>query len=205
MKKYIIGGIAGIAALVGIAGFVYANPFYFPKPANTSNSNATNASSTPTYITPGTATNTSAVYDSYKIDQTDVTEFSKSTAPSKLFAFLQVTATTGVPTINVACESSRDGIDYYPRDCYANGTTSRITNLETAFNSYTWAFSSSTCAIGGQAPSAAQSNCRRSFEVVPFSRFTRLVISAASTTNVSTRNDDGAVYAELDPIKEESR
>ena len=44
--------------VVGFGYFAYANPLFFPKGTNTANSNAANASTTRSYMTPGTGTTT---------------------------------------------------------------------------------------------------------------------------------------------------
>jgi hypothetical protein len=203
MKKYVLVGI--IVIVIGLVGLftinkALGNPLFFPGIATISEVTATTTGSA--YMTPGTGTTTIG-YDSYQITQGSASP-QNATAPISLTALVHLTATTGVPTLNINCEASRDGIEWYKRGCYNAATTTNLFSLMTDLTSYEWVFASSTCRVGGAADSATQSTCTRAFEVKPISRFTRLIFSLASTTKVSTiAADNASIYAELVSTKEE--
>ena len=145
---------------------------------NTAGLATMNASNTPAYMTFGTATTTEDI---------DAFAGGANTGFNTLALAVQMTATTGIPTLNIACESSSDNVDWYARDCYNSATTTNIANLSGAMSSYTWVFASSTCILAGGASNPTESVCERIFEIKPFSRFTRAVFTLASTTAVSTK------------------
>ena len=148
----------------------------------------TNASSTRTYMTPGKATTTLAI-DSYA--------GGSGAALSNLALAVQLTASTGLPTLNIGCEYSQDGVDWYRGDCYNTASTTNIFN-PTAPSSFTWLFASSTCALAGNSPSATESICERIFELRPWTRWMRAVFTFASTTAATAINNEaGAVWAEF--------
>ena len=188
MNKKLIGYTAATMAFVATGAFVavfwFANINLAGASAisfvrdNTAGLTTTNASNTPTYMTFGTATTT---------EEIDSFQGGANTGFATLALAVQMTATTGIPTLNIACESSQDGVDYYARDCYPNATTSPITNLG-LMNSFTWVFSSSTCILKGGAANPTESVCERIFEIKPMSRFTRAVFTLASTTALSTKS-----------------
>ena len=121
------------------------------------------------------------------------------TALSGLSLMVQLTATTGQPTLNIEIERSRDGIDWY-RD--ALNTTASTSNpyQATPVNKIQWLFSSNTCPVGGNA--GTKTVCARIFKVEPLTRFTRAIFYMSSTTMPNIANDDGAVWGEFIPIKE---
>src|SRR3990167_6071073 len=172
MKNKLLAGLIGgfVMLVVGFGYFAYANPLFFPKGANTAGSNVANASTTRSYMTPGTGT-TTLVHDAFDVDPTLSSDSTNPTGLDTLALAVHMTATTGVMTLNIACEYSRDGIDYYEGNCYDTSTTTNVANITGEMSSYTWVFASSTCSVGGAAPSATQDSCRRIFEVNPLSRY----------------------------------
>lgn len=178
-----------------------ANPLEFPPSVKSSV-----ATSTGIYMAKY-ATSTSAVFDSYAILQASSTSATtvgfNPTASLGLTALVHLTATTGVPTLNIACEASQNRIDWFKRDCYNTATTSNVFNLAEP-STYTWIYASSTCAVGGLTSLSNQSTCTRAFSLTTPTRYTRLVFSVASTTAVVQAAGVGNVDLsyELVPLKE---
>ena len=195
IKKYIVG--LALIILIAFAGFVYANPLFYPGWGPNNGSVASNASSSPVYMTPGTATTTTS-YDAYLTDQ--VNGISKGTYPVALntaILLVQLTATTGIPTLNIEIEDSRNGIDYYRR--------ASSTSIMNSVDVMTMIFASSTATEGGAGVSATESIMQFSFNIQPRTRYMRAIGYLSSTTAVSVKNDDAAVYMELVPTKEQPK
>ena len=197
-NKYFLAlfGIGLIGILFGY--FAYANPIEFPPSYRTSAATTTS----PVYLSEYSTT-TSPTFDSYYITQGQTSGFNPTGAIG-LTALIHMTATTGVPTLNLACEISQNGTDWFERDCYNSSTTTNIANISGEMNSYTWIFASSTCLRGGAAPLSNQSTCAKAFEIPVSTRYTRLVATMASTTgiNQATGVGNADLWFELVPRKE---
>lgn len=189
-KKLIIGLIATVVIIVGTTFVAYANPKFFTllKATNTST-----ASTTVVYMTVGTATSTLFV-DSHLVNQDTPNRGRNTTAYDSLTLLVQLTATTGIPTLNIEFEDSRDGVDWYRRATTSNTSNNLITITDKI--QVLWA--SSTASEGGSGTASDEEILNLVFDVKPQLRFTRAIMYLSSTTGpTATGNDDGGVYAEL--------
>ena len=196
-KYFLTSFILGIIGIF-LGYLAYAGPIVFPPSYRTSVATTTS----PVYLAKFSTT-TSPTFDSYYITQGSTSGFNPTGALG-LTALINMRATTGVPTLNLSCEASQNGVDWFKRDCYNTATTTNIANISGEMSSYTWIFASSTCAVGGQAAADNQSTCTRAFEISTPTRYTRLVGSLASTTAVSQAANSGNadLWFELVPKKE---
>lgn len=120
-NKYII--LAIVLVGLGAAFTAKANPIIFPAAQSTAS-----ATSSVTYMTPGTAT-TTLTFDSYassiNLGQNDVT------------LLVQATGSSTSAIINTSIEYSQDGIDWYQNNLSPLATTTQTLPIATP-NSYTW-------------------------------------------------------------------
>ena len=112
-----------------------------------------------------------------------------------------MSATTGRPTLNIGCEASQNGKDWFKKNCYDTSTTTMIANFA-EMSSYVWTFASSTCTQGGAAPLGNQSTCTRAFSLDTPTRYTRLVVTISSTTASQGLGGPADLWFELVPKKE---
>ncbi len=133
MKKYIIGLIALLVVLFGGVAYVSANPNYFSTGSQTSS-----ATTSPTWMGPGTFATTTLTFDSYA----GLVGSSRSIAGLTLL--IAHTASTSNSVMTAAVQYSQDCIDYY--DDNNTPATTTVQGISGA-SSYTFAgnvFSSTT-------------------------------------------------------------
>jgi len=177
-----------LAVTVGVLGFVaiaFANPSSFATGVTTNNA----ASTSPAYMTPGTGTSTTPVYDAYA--QTNAGATYKADIAGLL---VQFTASSTNSVLNISVEYSQDGVDYYRNfvvDPNQIGTSTTPFSLTTAFTT-TWKYASSTV-VGGVGVIGDRATAAIMIPT-PF-RYTRVVFSVTGA--------NGAVWAQLVPVKEQ--
>lgn len=173
--------------MFGAAGTALANPSSFATGTSTAV-----ATTTLSYMTPGTATTTTPVYDAYA--QTFSGGLTSKADVAGLLVQLTASSTTTVLNANV--EYSQDGIDWYRN--YVIDPNQVATSTGAAFSlvnpfSISWKFASSTLIRGVTYTNPAQSSAALLIPT-PF-RYTRVVFSLSGA--------NGAVWAQLVPIKEQ--
>lgn len=135
--KFIIAIL--IVAVCGVGTIAYANPLYVGTKAQTAT-----ASSTLSYLTPGMAT-TTLVYDSYEQFGTNETNSGNQTIANSIALGIQGIGSSTATVINIACEFSDNGTDWYQNEIFPASTSNPL-NIATPF-SFTFTNASST--IGG--------------------------------------------------------
>lgn len=183
--------VLGVLALVGVA---YANPFYAGLSAQTAV-----ATSTQTYMTPGTAT-TTPIYDSYEQYGTNETNGGNLTIANQVAVLLNGAASSTATVVNVACEFSNNynGItgngDWYQNEIIGATTTNAGVQSIGPVNSFSFTYASTT--VGG-APLAATFGKFAKVIVCPVPlRFVRAVITITGA--------NGSVWSSIVPIKQRS-
>lgn len=132
------------AVILGVALFAtpaFANPFYAAGKARSAV-----ATSTLSYMTPGTATST-VVYDSYEVNGTNQVNQGNLTIPNTIAFAVQGVGSSTALVINVACEFSEDNLDWYQNEIFL-ATTSNPVNISVP-NTFT--LTNATSTIGGVA------------------------------------------------------
>lgn len=175
---------AAIALLV--VQTAYANPSFFANTTTTNNA----ASTSPKYMTPGTATSTlthNALSQTFSGGNTWKTDF--------VTLLVQLNASSTNTSLNIAVEYSYDGIDWYRNflvggDQYGTSTTPY--HLIDPF-SHTMKFASSTV-LGGVASSTLD-RITAAITIPTPTQYTRLVFSLTGA--------NGSVWAQIVPIKEQ--
>src|SRR5437870_5803479 len=104
MTKRLITAFAVFLASLAPAGVAFANPSYFANGTSTAAATTTKA-----FMTPGTATTTTPVFDSYA--QTAAGGLTTKSDYAGLLVRLSASSTATVLSVNV--EYSQDGIDWY--------------------------------------------------------------------------------------------
>lgn len=114
-KKIVISIV--VLAVIALAIFAFRSPkiveameSYFDRVR------VSTATTTPSYMTPGTGTSTLAV-DTWNVDKVDL--------------FINMTASTSVATLNWTYEYSNNGIDWYYEDAQSVTGTSQILHAST--------------------------------------------------------------------------
>jgi len=179
--KLTAAAVAG--AFIALAGFAFyytvsANPAFFPVGAASAA-----ATSSPVYMTPGTATTTvtQAAYAN-----------GNNTGLNSASLLLQFTGSSTASSINVAFEYSEDNVDWYRDSLLGNiSTTSNNASLAVP-NNYLLPFASTT--VGGVIGTASRTT--RIITVETPAQYVRAVI----TMPVGSQN--GAVWAKFLPVKE---
>ena len=116
--KYFIPSAVVLVALVMIGVTVHANPFYTGTKARSAA-----ATSTLTYMTAGTGTSTSPVYDSYEVNGTNQTNGGNLTLPNSVALLVQGKASSTATAFNIQCEFADDltnGGDWYQNEMIAS-------------------------------------------------------------------------------------
>lgn len=137
--KY-VAMIGAILVLFSFATLAHANPFYTGTKAMSAA-----ATSTQSYLTPGTGTTTLPVYDSYEQNGTNETNSGNITIPNTVAVLLDGNASSSTSVLNAVCEFSDDGINWYQNELFPATTTVAV-NIAVP-SSFTFAFATST--IGG--------------------------------------------------------
>ena len=183
--KNITKFLIGLLCFLSVSGLVVAASTVFVETVQTSANPI--ATSTITYMTPGTAT-TTLTYDSFHSGQS---------ATNGIALLLQVTASTSQTQFNINEEYSQDGIDWYQGNAtvagaYGYATTSLPVNIGQVAQ-YQWQYSTSTPGLG--ANGAFQNTDNRIINLPTPTRFIRAII----TLKIGGAN--GGVWAQLIPMK----
>lgn len=186
MKKFLIIIAAASTMIVAFlcAGPVFANPLFFNAPYVST----AIATTTPSYMTAGTAT-TTLTYDTYA-------SVGNITATLKGALLVQLVGSSTATVLNVNTEYSQDGIDWYQDAGLFNvgyATSSKPVDIGQV-NQFTFAFASSTAGLG--AVPALNATTSRAIPVSTPTRFVRFVF----TLPVGSKS--GAVWAQFVPQKE---
>lgn len=186
-KNFSLGILFGAAlAVIALsANFAHANPSNISSPAT-----GTMATSTAlAYLTPGTATTTTPVYDSNQVDGTNEKATSNTFSTDSAVFAMQVNASTTATNYNIAFEYSNGsncgavpaGCDWYADTLFAQASTSPSVSLNTS-RTFSWLFASST--VGGAGSSAGllgingtNNRSTRVWTVATPMRYVRAVIS----------------------------
>lgn len=123
----------------------------------------TTATSTISYMTPGTAT-TTYTYDSYLGGETNATD--------KLTFLLQFTSSSSPATLRWVTECSMDNIDYYQCELITSTSSAQTLAFPSLPTTYSWLFASSTQAAGGVPTTTTR--VLRAFTVIPVTRYSRV-------------------------------
>lgn len=170
----------------------FANPFYVGLSAQTAT-----ATSTQTYMTPGTAT-TTPVYDSYEQYGTNQTNGGNLTLPSQVAVLLNGVASSTATVLNLTCEFSNNynGItgngDWYQNEIIGATTTSAGVQNAGVPNSFSFTYASST--VGGAAVASTTNRFTKVFGCPVPLRFVRAVVTMTGA--------NGSVWAGIVPIKQ---
>lgn len=177
-------GIGALGILVG-ATVAFANPSFFSTGVSTNNA----ASTTPAYMTPGTATSTTPVYNAYG------TTASQKFAANSAGLLQRFCASTTSTVLKTTVEYSADGIDWYANfvfDPSQTGTTT-IARVITTPYSLTQQFASSSLQQGA---TAANNQCTTIATTIPTPFQYIRVVSTVTGAN-------GSIWNQLVPIKEQ--
>lgn len=155
--------LIAFASLFLFATLASANPLYVSSKASTAI-----ATTTVVYQGTGTAT-TTLVYDSYESSGTNQQNNGNITVPNTIALAIQGTASSSSAIINIACEYSDDGIDYYQNEIFPATTTNPI-NISVP-NTFTFGVASST--VGG----VAFNGYKKLFTCPVPTRFVRAIIT----------------------------
>jgi hypothetical protein len=178
-QKYILSAI-GIMILAIVSSFgvakINANPSYFALSSSTST-----ATTTPAYMTPGTATSTLSFDSQVGIAQS---------VDSAILA-IQFTGSSTESTLFTQLEYSQNGIDWFLDRQYANGTSSQVFNLN---QQNIYSFKVGTTTTGGLpgAPSIATTTTAVINVRTPM-RYVRAVFTLPQVTE----RFNGAVWAQF--------
>lgn len=185
-NRNIGAAVGAIIVFFGFAGVALANPSFFSTGVSTNNA----ASTTPAYMTPGTATSTTPVYNAYGTTATQ--KFAANSA-----GLLQRFCASSTATVlKTTVEFSADGIDWYADDVFdssQNGTTSMTRTITSTPYSITEPFASTS--LNG-APIAANNNCATVATTIPTPFQYIRVVSSITGAN-------GSIWNQLVPIKEQ--
>lgn len=188
IKAPTVGFIAIVlVAVVMFAVSTKANPLEFLLQNNGSTVSAT---TTVTYLTAGTATSTTNVYDTYANGN------GNTYATNNLALEVQFTASSTSSTLNwyyeyaqgtagANCVNTPASCDWYTDDTFQNASSSQQAISVVNPIKYSWTFASST--QGGGAPTGAISN--KVFLVNPVARYVRAVFTLPAGSTA------GAVWA----------
>lgn len=121
-------------------GIAHANPFY----TGTKALSAT-ATTTVSFLTPGTGTTTSPIYDSYEQNGTNQSNSGNLTIPDTVAVLLQGSASSTASTLTVACEFSDNNVDWYQNEIFPASSTFAIAAPVTSVFTY----ASSSSLVGG--------------------------------------------------------
>ena len=116
LKYFIPPALVLVVLALGVTA--YANPFYTGTKARSAA-----ATSTLTYMTAGTGTSTSPVYDSYEVNGTNQTNGGNLTLPNSVALLVQGKASSTATAFNIQCEFADDltnGGDWYQNEMIAS-------------------------------------------------------------------------------------
>lgn len=190
MKKILLS----IIVLLGVIGFgavVSANPSMFKTPVSSAS-----ASTTLVYMSPGAATSTSNVIDSYANGD--------STAVNQAIVLVQFNA-SNTTAMKVRVESSLDNVDWYPvNNPIVTSPTATTTNLAAPFSEFVLSFSTSTFAgdFGGSGNASTtvgnspNARIHQSFTIDTPTRYTRVKFY------IPVGGANGGLFYQIQPVKE---
>lgn len=185
-NKARLGGLAiGLVLVLGFAGIALANPSYFATGVSTNNA----ASTTPAYMTPGTATSTTPTYNAYG------SSASQKFAANSVGLLQRFCASSTATTLKTQVEYSSDGIDWYANfvfDPSQTGTSSLTRVLGSTPYSISQTFASTS--LQGTAV-AANNQCSTVALTIPAPFQYIRVVSSVTGAN-------GSIWDQLVPIKE---
>lgn len=171
-----------VVVLVGGVLFTYnnvtANPEYFATMVETSS-----ATTSPTFMTPGTAT-TTLTYDTFANGTTY--------APTKAYLLVQLVASTTDTVLNIDFEHSQDGAEWWQDHLVTPATTTGQTVVGTP-NSTSWTFASSS--ENGQPVGATSDRVTKMFTMPVPLRHARAVFTVTG--------GNATVWAQIVPVKEQ--
>lgn len=177
----ILVAMAATAMLI-LASTAYANPLFFPLTAQTNT-----ATTSPAYMTPGTATST-LTYDSYAVGQPKANDFAT--------LLVQFAGSSTAAVLGLNFEYSQDGIDWYKDNIVGEQgavSTTSPTIIPSITNSISWTFASST--PGGVAVTNANSaTSTKAFKIPVPVRFVRVIHSITGA--------NGAVWSQIVPARQ---
>src|SRR5215207_7495848 len=104
MKKALISTVAALLTMFGTVGTALANPSSFATGTSTAA-----ATTTLKYMTPGTGTSTTPVYDAYA----QTFSGGMTSMADRAGLLVQFTSSSSVTVLNANVEYSQDGIDWY--------------------------------------------------------------------------------------------
>jgi hypothetical protein len=179
-----------VLAFASATAFVYANPMQFTATASTAA-----ATTSPVFMTPGTATST-VRYDTFQSNGTTQTNTGNTYLTNQTQLLVQFTASSTSSTLNINLEYSQDGIDWYadaPTNVVGYATSTFSVSLN-QIPQYQWKFASSTI---GQAGALVSNNLdTRSIAVNVPTRYVRAIFTCgAGGTNCT-------VWSTFIPVKE---
>lgn len=163
--------------VLALAQVVHANPFYTGTRAATAT-----ATSSPTYLTAGTGTTTTPVYDSYEQNGTNQTNAGNITLPNQVAILLNGLASSTATVVNVTCEYSDDKIDWYQNEIFDGATTTNPVNIEKA-QAFTFTYATTSALVGGALFPSSASRYQKLFVCPVPLRYVRAV---ATNTGSST-------------------
>lgn len=185
----------GIVFSIGFAltitlwfGVAEANPDQFLE--NSMGSAVNVASSSPAFMTPGTATSTNS-FDT----QSDGALPAKSAV-----LFVALTGSTSATIANIAIEYSQNNNDWYQDFISGAATTSNNIAFGNPVKFTLNGATSSQAVIGNQ--KTVTNTVYRAFEVNVPSRYVRAVITLASSTVITAANANGSVWSNFIAKKE---
>jgi hypothetical protein len=177
--KKLLGIAFAFAIFLASAGVASANPSYVGPTVQTAS-----ATTSPAFMTPGTATSTLS-FDAYN-------PTTNTFVADKLALLMQFTGSSTASILGVNFEYSQDGIDWYKNtivNAESVSTTSPVLSLNTP-TSMSWAFASTT--LNGAAGTSAIAT--RIVSVPIYTRFVRAVTTLTGA--------NGAFWGQFIPIKE---
>lgn len=182
----IIGLVLAIILLAGVVAVKASPSAFLPTTQSAS------ATTTVSYLTPGTAT-TSLIYDSFSINNSGSVNKTQLTDMATLF--IQLAASTTATKLNINLEYSQDGIDWFQDGGnIQNGfaTTSKPFDIGQV-SQYNFSFASSTAGLGG---AATIGTTTRAISVRVPTRYLRAVYSLA------IGGGNGAVWSQIIPSRQ---
>mgnify|MGYP007071573806 CR=1 FL=1 len=178
-NKALIAVAFALAIFVASAGVASANPSYVGNTAQTAS-----ATTSPAYMTPGTATSTITL-DAYN-------PTTNTFVVDKLALLMQFTGSSTASILTTDFEYSQDGIDWYENTIVSDetvSTTSQALSLNVT-NSTSWTFASTTL----QSAAGTRAIATRIVSVPIYTRFVRAVTTLTGA--------NGAFWGQFIPIKE---
>ena len=190
--KIIKISIVSVILLFGVfmvSSTAFGSPSQFTAGAATTADHT--ATSTRTYMTPGTAT-TTVVYDTQQSNGTNQTNNGNTYATDKVTLLTYLTASSTGTVLTMGIEYSQDGISWYAdkTETYAAGAIALATN-----DTYTWTYASTTPGGG-----AVQSDSVQGAKAITLDVPTRYIRVFYGLTGAN-----GAVHGRFVPVKELSR